>query len=116
MTNHTIAELDTAAFDTTLQQNEATVLVDFWAPWCGPCRVQLPVLERVAANAGEDYSVFKVNVDDNEQLAVRYRISSIPTLLIFRDGELVTRLTGLQSEDALRKALAAARLTPAGVA
>lgn len=108
-----ITELDTRGFDAALKETDRPVLVDFWAPWCGPCRVQLPTLERVASDAGDEYRVFKVNVDDNEQLAVRFGITSIPTLLLFRNGELVRRLTGLQQESALRDALRAAANTGA---
>lgn len=104
-----INELDARSFDAALKDTDQPVLVDFWAPWCGPCRVQLPILERVASNAEGAYRVFKVNVDDNEQLAVRFGITSIPTLLLFRNGELVRRLTGLQQEGVLREALQAAR-------
>jgi thioredoxin len=100
-----LQELTTSGFDATLQEDGRPVLVDFWAPWCGPCRVQTPVLERLASNADNRYRIAKVNVDDNEQLAVRHQVSSIPTLIIFRDGKPVRRLVGLQSEDSLRKAL-----------
>lgn len=108
-----ITELDTRGFDTALNETDQPVLVDFWAPWCGPCRVQLPILERVASNAGDEYRVFKVNVDEDEQLAVRFGITSIPTLLLFRKGELVRRLTGLQQESVLREALQTAAATGA---
>lgn len=104
-----IKELDARGFDAALNDADQPVLVDFWAPWCGPCRVQLPILERVASNAEGAYRVFKVNVDENEQLAVRFGITSIPTLLLFRNGELVRRFTGLQQEGVLREALLNAR-------
>lgn len=100
-----ITELDTHGFQAALEQANRPVLVDFWAPWCGPCRVQLPILERLASEAGDAYRVFKVNVDDNDQLAARFGITSIPTLLLFRNGELVRRFTGLQQEGILRQAL-----------
>lgn len=102
-----ITELDTRTFDKTLQETSDIALVDFWAPWCGPCRVQLPILEQLASETQSGYRVYKVNVDDNEQLAVRFGIASIPTLLLFRNGELVKRFTGLQQESVLREALSA---------
>ena len=83
------------------------VLVDLWAPWCGPCRMVAPVLERLAARYAGQLKVVKVNVDDNPQTARTYDASSIPTLVIIKDGTVVDRVVGAQPEPAL-----AARITP----
>jgi thioredoxin 1 len=110
-----ITELDTASFETAIQDDKP-VLVDFWAPWCGPCRVQLPILDRLATADGADYRVYKVNVDDHANLAQKFRISSIPTLLLFRRGELVRQFRGLQNEETLSRALQDAATQQAGAA
>ena len=78
------------------------VLVDFWAPWCGPCRMQGPVIEELA-EAG--YHMAKVNIDEQPELAERYRVMSIPTLLVFKDGELVKQFVGVQSKAALEQVM-----------
>lgn len=110
-----INELDTTSFEAAIK-DEKPVLVDFWAPWCGPCRVQLPILDRLASAAGDDYRIYKVNVDDHANLAQKFRISSIPSLLLFRRGELLRQFRGLQNEDTLSRALADAGAQQAGAA
>ena len=83
------------------------VLVDFWAEWCGPCRALTPTLNQLAAEADGRYRVAKLNVDENPQTASRYGIRSIPALLIFKDGQLVDTLIGLQPKQAIAARLAA---------
>ena len=81
------------------------VLVDFWAPWCGPCKMQTPILEKVAAAVGDKAVIAKVNVDENPELAAKYGIRSIPTIIILKDGENKQQLVGLQQEAALISAI-----------
>lgn len=74
------------------------VVVDFWATWCGPCRMQAPVLEEFAKEAQGKARVIKVDVDENEKLAYKYKIASIPTLMVFKDGQVVEKSVGLTSK------------------
>jgi thioredoxin 1 len=93
-------EVNAKDFEQEVLEAKETVLVDFWAPWCGPCRMQTPILEKFAEeNPG--IKVVKVNVDDNQELAMEYNISSIPSLLVFKNGEAVDFAVGLQSKSAL---------------
>ena len=84
-----------------LEAGERPVLLDCWAPWCGPCRLVAPVLDQLAAASGGRYIIAKLNVDENPQTAARFGIQSIPTLLIFRNGALVDRMIGVQSKEAI---------------
>ena len=85
--------------------SDGVTLVDFWAPWCGPCRTQLPILETLAAKMSGKAKVAKVNVDENTKLAEDYNVQSIPTLIVFKDGSAVQQFVGVQSEDILTNAL-----------
>jgi thioredoxin 1 len=101
---HTI-EINEANFETEVLQSNQPVLVDFWADWCGPCKMLGPVLEEIAAEQDGRVKVAKVNVDTNPALAARYGIQSIPTLLYFAGGELREKTVGLRSKHALVSSL-----------
>jgi len=92
-------------FDQEVLQSDIPVLVDFWAPWCGPCRMIAPTIEQLAEEMAGQAKVCKLNVDEATNLAARYSVTSIPTLIIFKNGQIIDRYVGAQSKERLRDAL-----------
>jgi thioredoxin 2 len=97
-----IAEADDASFAAVVEQAETPVLVDLWAPWCGPCRMVSPALEKLAGEQAGQVKLVKVDVDRSPQISERFEVRGIPTLLVMRAGQVVARQTGAAPEHALR--------------
>lgn len=102
-------EVTDANFDATVLKNTLPVLVDFWAPWCGPCRAVSPIVEEISKELDGKVVVCKVNVDENQASPSRFGIRAIPTLIVFKDGEVVDQVTGAVAKsnilDLINKAL-----------
>ena len=96
-----ITNLDKDSFQEAITEPDKTVVIDFWAPWCGPCRALAPTLEEIAEEMADQVKVCKVNVDDNAALAAEYEVRSIPTLLVFRKGELAEQVVGNKDKASL---------------
>jgi thioredoxin 1 len=99
-------ELSDALFADEIRSG--VTLVDFWAPWCGPCKIQGPILDRVAAKIGDKATIAKVNVDDYPAPASQFSVRGIPTLILFKDGAVVQQFVGVQQEATLTNAIEAA--------
>ncbi len=94
-----------ATFDEQVLQSEKAVLVDFWAEWCGPCHAVAPVLDKIVEEHGDELRLVKVNIDEEQELATRYGVMSIPTMILFRDGEPAAAVIGAQPKGAIERAL-----------
>ena len=100
-----IQDLSTSTFDEVVKAADTPVVVDFWAEWCGPCKMITPILEELASEQAGKITVAKLNVDENPDLAMRYNVMSIPTILVFKDGEVAKRLVGAKPKSALLQEL-----------
>jgi thioredoxin 1 len=101
-------EIEEAKFDDTVLKSSIPVLVDFWAPWCGPCRMVAPIVDELSGEYDGKVGFYKVNVDDNRKIANKYGVMSIPTLIIFKNGAPVGNIVGFRPKPELKKSLDAA--------
>jgi thioredoxin 1 len=90
----TITDVTDSNFQAEVIESEVPVLVDFWAPWCGPCRMVAPVLEEIASEKGDALKIVKLNTDENQQTAIAYEVLSIPTLILFKNGQIAKKVIG----------------------
>ena len=100
-----VIELNDGIFDETVKGSEVPVLVDFWAPWCGPCKMIAPIVEEIAEEYGDKAKICKVDTDEHREAAVEYAINAIPTVILFNNGEIAKKLVGLNSKKDLKAAL-----------
>jgi thioredoxin 1 len=95
---NTVSAVTASSFENEVLKSSKTVIVDFWAEWCGPCKMLAPLLDEIATEQGDKVKIVKVNVDQEQSLAQKYNISSIPTLLFFKGGQVKEQVVGLQSK------------------
>lgn len=105
MASPNIVELADSAFDKEVMESEVPVLVDFWAPWCGPCRALSPVIDEISNDFEGSVKVGKVNVDENPQTTMKFSIRSIPTLIVFKNGEVAEQIVGAVPKSEIEKVL-----------
>ena len=98
-----VGKVSDATFESEVLKATGPVVVDFWAEWCGPCRMIAPALEEIAGSLGEKVKIVKLNVDENPQTAAKYNIQSIPTLMIFKNGEMSSRQIGAAPKQKLEQ-------------
>lgn len=97
-----IVHVTDQTFETDVKKQEGTVLADFWAPWCGPCKMMSPVLDKFESEFEDQLKVAKINVDENQQTAEMFAVMEIPTLILFRDGAAIDQVTGFRSKHQLK--------------
>ena len=100
-----VIELNDTSFDQTVHNSDVPVLVDFWAPWCGPCKMMAPIIEEIADEYSDRAKVCKLNTDDARDSAMEFAINSIPTLILFRDGQVQKKWVGLTSKKGISAAI-----------
>ncbi len=105
MNTHKITQLNDANFDEWIKTADKPVLVDFWAEWCGPCKMIAPILEQIAVEEEARVGIAKLNVDNSLEVARRYEVMSIPTLILFKDGQVAKRIVGAMPKSSLMREL-----------
>lgn len=98
MASEKIKNLDTKTFEAAINEAGKPVLVDFWAPWCGPCKAIAPILDELAEEMGDKASICKVDVDNNNEISARFNIRAIPTILIFKEGKVAETIVGMTNK------------------
>ncbi len=105
MASESVTEIMDSVFDAEVLESEIPVLVDFWAPWCGPCKALSPVIEEISETYKGKVKVSKINVDENPETTMKFRIRSIPTLIAFKDGEVADQIVGAVAKSEIEKIL-----------
>lgn len=98
-----IEEIKDENFSESIQKESTPVVVDFWASWCGPCKMLSPIMDEISGELGEKAKFFKVNVDENPNIASEFKISSIPTVIVFKDGNVVDKFVGFKPKQAVKE-------------